>query len=102
MSAADLSLWFLWAGAVPQTAFVLIYGLRFPWYRYTTGRAIFTKALGLALILDLSLAVNHYGQLPAWVGPVVLGFVAVGCWMQLGALLHEHRRAGRDRFQPGR
>jgi hypothetical protein len=95
MSAADLSLFFIWVGAIPQTVFVLLYGFASPWYRYTTGRAIFTKALGLALILDLSIAVHHFGQLPTWVGPVVLGFVAVGCWLQLGALVHERRSGGR-------
>lgn len=91
MSAAELTLRLIEFAAPGQTLFVLLYGVRAPWYRSPTGRAIFTKAVSLALILDLSIAAHYVDQLPSWVGPVVLGITAVGVYLQLGALLHEWR-----------
>jgi hypothetical protein len=91
MTAQDLTLRLVEIAAPAQTLFVLLYGLRAPWYRSPTGRAIFTKALSLALILDLSVLAYYVQTLPTWVGPVVMGITAAGVYMQLGALLHEWR-----------
>lgn len=98
MNAAELTLRLIEIAAPGQTLFVLLYGFGSPWWRSPTGRAIFTKGVSLALILDLSVAAHYLEHLPPWVGPVVLGLTAVGVYMQLGALLHERRRAGADRF----
>lgn len=88
MNAQELTLRLTEIAVPGQLAFVLLYGSRSPWYRSPTGRAIFTKALSLALILTLIVAAFYF-TLPAWVGPAVMGLTAVGVYMQLGALLHE-------------
>ena len=90
MTAQDLTLRLVEIAAPGQTLFVLLYGLRAPWYRSPTGRAIFTKALSLALILDLWVFA-YVHPLPGWIGPAVMGLTALGVYMQLGALLHEWR-----------
>lgn len=69
--------------AVGQTLFVLLY-LRFPWYESVLGRALFTKALVFALLIDLAV-VGHvwdwnHGQV--WtVG--MYGLAALSIWIQL-------------------
>lgn len=96
MTAQDLTLRLVEIAAPGQTLFVLLYGLRAPWYRSATGRAIFTKALSLALILDLWVVANYFQPLPTWIGPVVMGLTTIGVYLQLGALLHEWRLGRQD------
>lgn len=96
----NILLWLITIAAPGQTLFVLIYGLRSPWYKSLLGRALFTKSLALALLLDISL-VGHWwptypGQKP--IGIVVVGLVLIGAWMQLVALIHEKLSSQPDRF----
>lgn len=89
------------AAAPAQTLFVIFYGIGSPWWRSVVGRALFTKSLGLALLIDISLLYNWLGDDYALREVVRLGvftLIAVGAWLQLGALIYERRRKGRDRF----
>ena len=89
MSAALIC---LWAAAVGQTLFVLVYGSR-PWWRHFVGSALFTKSLSLALTLDVVL-LNHYVDYPyeraVWL--VLLFVMAVAVWSQFVALMCELRK----------
>lgn len=91
------------AAAPAQTAFVLIYGLTVRgWWKLVTGRALFTKALGLALLIDISVAYHFLGDnyaLREVVRLSVFALIAAGAWLQLGALIYEKRRRGADRFE---
>lgn len=78
--------------APAQTAFVLVYGLTSPWWQSLVGRALFTKALGLALLIDLSLAYQLLGD-DYWLRDAVrlsiYSLIAVGAYLQLAALVQE-------------
>jgi hypothetical protein len=95
VSADDIALWLIRFGAPAQTLFVVVYGLWSPWWRTQTGRAIFTKGLSVALLLDLSLLAAAVGPYTGHqiVALAVISLVALGAWMQLIALLHEKFRA---------
>jgi hypothetical protein len=70
----------------PATAFPILYATR-PWYRSLLGRALMTKAIGLALLVDLSVA--HYFGLLGDNGItrlVVYALVFLGLWQQFLAL----------------
>lgn len=89
--------------APAQTAFILLYGLGSPWWRSLIGRALFTKALGLAAIVDLSLAYHWFGDNYFLRDPVRIGVfvvIAVGAWLQLTAFvkqrLERRRRLRQD------
>lgn len=89
------------AAAPAQTAFVILYGVGSPWWRSVVGRALFTKALALALLIDISVAYHFLGDnyaLREVVRLSVFALIAIGTWLQLGALIYERRRRGRDRF----
>lgn len=92
MSIEDWALWLVRVAAVSQTLFVLIYGPFSPWWRNRVGRAIFTKALALALLLDISLinsAIGHPYRYMEQIAVAVIGLVTLGSLMQLSALLIE-------------
>lgn len=97
-------LWLVILTAPAQTAFVLIYGLGSPWYRSLLGRALFTKALGLALVVDLILVYRAFGDdyfARDAVRIGVFGLLLIGAWLQLVALLREKwagRREDSNRF----
>lgn len=93
MSATHWATVVLWAGAIPTTLFVAIYGLSNHWWRSWIGRALLVSTTGLALLFDLSL-LNHYHPLAitlTW-SNVVVGFVALGGWLKLVALLTDKWR----------
>lgn len=78
------------ASALGQTLFVLMWAL-LPWWRSVVGRALMTKSLMLALYLNWTLVVYHWGpfthqQLIAfW---LFVG-ITVGIWSQGVAIGHE-------------
>jgi len=81
---------------LPATLFPLLYATR-PWYRSLLGRALMTKAIGLALLVDLSVA--HYFGLLGNNGItrlVVYALVFLGLWQQFLALCLIIWRAGRE------
>lgn len=100
--------------AAPQTAFLLIYSLPSlgagQWWRDFTGRALFLKALTLALLIDFA-ALGTVGQLLrgqpiryGWPEHGINACVVIGYWLvmaaivyQLVALLVVRRRARRRR-----
>lgn len=101
MSTQDLALLVVEITAPAQTLFILIYGsgIWSKWWRSLIGRALFTKALGLALLLDVSLANQWWGPYPhmAEVGLAVLSLVMVGAYLQLTALLLDMRAGSHQR-----
>ena len=56
------ALWLLSAMAVPATYFPIFYTLAFRWWGNHLGRALFIKAVGLALVIDLTLYFTLFGQ----------------------------------------
>lgn len=65
------------------------------WYRNMTGRALMTSSIGLALLVDISLAYQLLGDnyaLRDAVRLTVFSVVAAGAWQKLVALLWESRR----------
>jgi hypothetical protein len=90
--------------APAQTAFAAVYAFGSPWWRSLLGKALMTKALGLALLIDISLLFHWFGPnyfLREFVRDAVFGILLAGAWMQLLALLKEKfqgRRDDADRF----
>lgn len=84
----------IWVAAVPQVTFVLWYGIGAPWWTSILGRAVFTKALALALVLVLTLVGLFWPQYPyqqeCSLG--VIWLIAAGSWQQLVALAVEQTR----------
>lgn len=73
--------------SVGQTLFVLLY-MTFPWFETFLGKALFIKALTLALLLDVALA----GTLWDWPHEEIwivglYGLTSVGIWAQFAAFL---------------
>lgn len=105
MSNQDLDLLLVWLAAPAQTAFVVGFGLSTRWWKSLLGRALFTKALALALLLDLTVFADQFGyDYPhrEEITTGVLCLVVVGSWMQLFAFGVEKARrrlhGGQDRF----
>lgn len=74
--------------AFGQTAFVILY-LTFPWWRTFLGRALFYKALTLAILLDFGFAARYYDFIRSDKLFVVLYILlAGGIWWQFFAFLH--------------
>lgn len=78
------------AALIPATAFPILYAKWFPWWKSTLGRALFTKAFGLMLLVDTSVIFYLWPDIPAGVKQVVgfiMGVVIVGgMWYQLVAI----------------
>lgn len=93
--------WLITIAAPAQTLFVLLYGFRSPWYKSLLGRALFTKSLALALLLNLSLVGYWWPNYPLRhpIGVIVVFLVLLGAWMQLVALVHEKLSRHPDRFR---
>lgn len=98
MSTDTIAVLLVLGMAPPATLFPIIYGLSGPWYRTPIGRALMTKAVGLALLVDISLLYNWLGD-DYWgreaVRLTVFSLIFCGLWMQFGALLSEKWRACR-------
>lgn len=81
--------------ALGQTAFVLLYAT-FPWWKKFLGRALFFKALTLAILVDAYMITrmipwDHYDVLFV----VLYAFFAIGVWFQFAAFLRvrvQHRQ----------
>lgn len=95
MSADEAAILLIVVGAIAQTTFVLFYSFTSPWWRTLVGRALWTKATGLALLMDISIAYHFLGDEYAWRDVVrlsVYGFIVLGAWLQLWAFVHEKRQ----------
>lgn len=91
MSWFDVGLVALWAAAVVQTGFVIVYGLG-PWRRHFVGRALFAKSASLAVLLWLSV-INYYLTYRFQLQVTVIATCAVTASIvfQFGALLAQRR-----------
>ncbi|WP_067428394.1 putative phage holin [Nocardioides jensenii] len=95
MSADMLALLLIVAAAPPATVFPLLYGLSAPWWRSLVGRALMTSSLGLAFLIDISLAYKAFGDNYALRDVVrlsVYALIVCGAWMQFLALAVQLRR----------
>lgn len=105
MSALDWALVLIWTGAVPQTAFLLLYGFGgYHWWLSWIGRALFTSSLGLMLLLDMSLLQYYFPTLIGtrpWLTNALLVVVAAGAVLKLAAILYDKLPAFRRRFAGG-
>lgn len=90
MSADDIRFTLVALAVIPATGFTLVYGLGSPWYRSLLGRALFTHALGMMLLIDISVAYKFIGDdYPGrdLVSITVYTVIIVGSWAQFVALL---------------
>lgn len=93
----------VFASLPAANGFPLVYGLLQPWWRSQVGRALLTKATGLAIILNLTAAVYIFGDY--WIRPYVRAaaftLVVVGIWYQFlvfaPTIWRGHRARVRDR-----
>lgn len=86
--------WLYFAGWLPYTLHVFVYGFGSPWYRSEIGRAFFLSKLALCLVFSFVLTVFVFGQYPwlAEVRAILLGLVACAAWYQLSVTVRIQRR----------
>lgn len=102
----DLDFWrtfMLGAVAVGQTTFAALYAT-FPWWKTFLGRALFYKAITLALLSDVFILSRlfDFGDLDV-LFVVLYGLLALGVWFQFFAFLSIRRTKGNvmnDRKRP--
>lgn len=90
MNTERVSFVMLLAAAPAVTVFPLVYGLTLPWFRSLIGRGLMVTSLGLGGLIDISLAYRIFGSDYQARDPLrllVFGFITVGMWMLLLALL---------------
>lgn len=100
MSADTWAVVLIVAAAPAATLFPIVYGFSSPWWRTLIGRALVTKAVGLALLIDISIAYQILGdQYPGRdaVRLSVYALITAGVWMQFSALMVEKWRARKSR-----
>lgn len=100
MSADVAAVILILAAAPPATLFPIVYGFTAPWWKTLIGRALLTKAIGLALLIDISLIYKFLGDeyfLRDVVRLSVYALITVGTWMQFSALLVEKYHARKER-----
>jgi len=100
MDADTMALLLIVSAAPPLTGFALVFGFTSPWWRSLLGRALVTKATGLALLINISFAYRYLGDDYAYRDAVrlfVYALITVGAWMQFIALLNEKYQAYRLR-----
>lgn len=84
----------LCVAAIPCTLFPLVFGLTSPWYRSLIGRALLVKSVGLAMLVDISLAYRIFGaeyQGRDVIRIGVFALITVGAWMQFIAIIRAKR-----------
>lgn len=95
MTIDDVALVLLCLSAPAATLYPLLFGFTTRWHESLIGRALLTKAVGLALLIDISLTyrilgADYQGRDVARL--TVFGLITVGVWMQLYALVRQKRR----------
>lgn len=94
MSADSIAFVMIATAAIPATGFPLVYAFR-PWRKTWLGRALMTKALGMMLLIDISLAYRLFGdEYPGRdiVRLTVYALVITGLWGQFLVLLSTSRQ----------
>lgn len=99
----DLMFWRVFAlgfVALGQTLFVLVYST-FPWWKTFLGRALFYKAVMLAVIVDLFIVARVFDFVALDVVFVILYiFLGFGVWWQFFAFLRVRRAGKQGRSNP--
>lgn len=86
--------------APPATLFAIIYGFTVPWWETMIGRAMLISSTGLALLVDISLLYQVFGDNYAARDVVRLSvflIVCAGAWWKFAALVNEKLAARRER-----
>ena len=89
----------IYLAAAPAITYALMYGLTAPWWRSSGGRALFTSALGMALLTGISALYQTFGDdYPGRniVRLTVYAIIVTGLWLKVGAYVHERRVAARQ------
>lgn len=84
--------------AIPANIIVVVY-LRLPWRASLIGRSFMRKAIGIALILDLSLLALILGRDNVWwelARVVVFGYFVWALWLQMLVLFRTIREGQLD------
>ena len=90
MTTEDWGVVLVVLAAVAVNLFVVLYASFAPWYRSVFGRALMTGEVAFSALLDVSLYIHWTKTVPPpWVPLTLYGFIAAGCWMRLGAVIHE-------------
>jgi hypothetical protein len=92
MTTEEASTLIIFVAAPATTLFPILYMLTAPWYRSLVGWAIVISKLGLAALVDASLAFHFFGPHYAGRPAFVLGafsLIVVGTWLYLFALIRE-------------
>lgn len=91
----------MWSAAIGQTIFVVTWATM-PWWRTWVGGALMTKSASLCAVLwfwVIGFYAPEYPHRDA-VRQALVGAVAVGIWLQVGALAAEIRKGKRTRDTP--
>lgn len=93
----------IFIAAPPVTMFPIVYAFR-PWRESLIGRALMTKAIGLALLIDISIAYQLLGDDYPFrnvVRVAVYALVVTGIWFQFIAMVRApHLAPSRDHDTP--
>ena len=92
MNSEQVTLYLLWFTAPAATLFPILYMASAPWWQSLVGRAIVISKIGLACLVDASLAYHFLGPDYPYRTQVVLGsfaLIGVGTWLYLIALTRE-------------
>jgi hypothetical protein len=96
-SLYDWTVRLIYLAAVPQTLFVLGFGLRNTWWTSLLGWGQFTKALAVELLLLLTIAEEWFSWTPQlWITFAIVVLILLGATLQCAAWIAEkrHQRRG--------
>lgn len=84
---------------IPATAFPILYGFRSAWWIHPIGRALMTKAIGMALLIDITVIYALFGdEYPGrhLVRAIVYTLIVAGLYYQTAVLISIQRAARRN------
>lgn len=95
-SLMDWTVRLVFVAAVPQTLFVLGFGLRNTWWTSLLGWGQFTKALAVDVLLLMTVGEELFKWTPqTWVQFVIVVLILVGATLQCAAWVAEKRHQSR-------
>jgi hypothetical protein len=102
MTTDQVATLLVYIAAPAATLFPLAYAIAAPWWSSWTGRAVLVSKVGLALLVDASLAFRLHGSTdyPGRAQLVLVAFalIVVGTYMYFAALIQQqflrHRQRG--------
>lgn len=84
--------WLVYGAAAASTLFTVLYGFTVPWWHTAIGRALLVSSAALALLLDLSVMYQVFGQnylARDFIRVTIMVAIFAGTLLKLGALLDE-------------